>query len=108
MVAPNKDDFNNDLPDSSEFIRGAPVNINLFEISHQLDKEIQDNREVKKVLSGIEEDAHMNHLKFTRLSDTDQEYSIQVVLFHRPVNWWYRFFKSPFKTLQPSKCKSEQ
>ena len=73
MVATNKDAFNNDLPNSTEFIRGDPVNTNLFEISIQLDKEIQDNREVNKVLSGIDEDAHMNHLKFTRLSDTDYE-----------------------------------
>ena len=29
------------------------------------------------VFSGMDEDAHMNHLKFTRMSDTDYEYSIQ-------------------------------
>ena len=63
MVAPNKDAFNNDLPDSSEFIRGDSVNINLFEISIQLDKEIQDNREVNKVLSGTDEDANIKPLE---------------------------------------------
>ena len=29
------------------------------------------------VLSGMDEDAHMNHLKFTRMSDTDYEYAVQ-------------------------------
>ena len=37
MVAPNIDAFDNDFPDSSEFIRDDPDNINFFEINSQLD-----------------------------------------------------------------------
>ena len=68
MVAPNIDTLDNDLPDSSKVIRDDPDKSNLFEISSQLDEEIQDNREANTVLSGIYEDAHMNRLKFTKLS----------------------------------------
>ena len=77
MVIPNIDALNNDLLDSSKVIRDDPDNSNLFEISSQLDEEIQDNGEVNTVLSGMDEDAHMNHLKFNRLSDTDYDNSIQ-------------------------------
>ena len=77
MVAPNIDAFDNDFPDSSEFIRDDPDKINLFEINSQFDHEVEDNKEVNTVLSGIDEDVHMNHLKFTRMSDNDYEYAIQ-------------------------------
>ena len=78
VVAPNTEAYDNDLPDSSEVIQDDPDNFNLFEINSQFDKdiEIEDIKDVNTVISGIDEDVHLNHLKLTRMTDSDYEKAI--------------------------------